>query len=135
MLRSSSPAAGDQLGRLDPRRDLTFVTDTVDGFVRAPPTPGLEGRTIQLGTGRADLHRGAVRPRVAAAGVDAGRSEDDRAHPSGRQRGLGCLSDPPRPAAARLGGRHGSLEDGIAATVDWLRASRTATTSAARDQL
>ena len=24
-----------QLGRLDPRRDLTFVSDTVEGFIRA----------------------------------------------------------------------------------------------------
>ena len=41
-----------KLGRLDPRRDLTFVTDTVDGFVRAAQAQGIDGRTIQLGTGR-----------------------------------------------------------------------------------
>src|SRR5215211_1712822 len=43
-----------RLGRLDPRRDLTFVADTVDGFVRAALAPGIDGRTIQLGTGRAE---------------------------------------------------------------------------------
>ena len=37
-----------------PRRDLTFVADTVDGFVRAATAPGIEGRTIQLGTGRSE---------------------------------------------------------------------------------
>ena len=39
-----------QLGALDPRRDLTFVADTADGFVRAATAEGVEGRTIQLGT-------------------------------------------------------------------------------------
>jgi NAD dependent epimerase/dehydratase len=40
-----------KLGRLDTRRDLTFVGDTADGFARAAITPGIEGKTIQLGTG------------------------------------------------------------------------------------
>jgi UDP-glucose 4-epimerase len=41
-----------ELGSLEPRRDLTFVGDTVRGFLAAGELPGLEGRTIQLGTGR-----------------------------------------------------------------------------------
>ncbi|HUS32001.1 MAG TPA: SDR family NAD(P)-dependent oxidoreductase [Kofleriaceae bacterium] len=41
-----------KLGRLDTRRDLTFVADTVDGFVRAAIAQGIEGKTIQLGTGK-----------------------------------------------------------------------------------
>ena len=43
-----------RLGRLDPRRDLTYVADTVDGFIRAATAPGIEGDTIQLGTGRSE---------------------------------------------------------------------------------
>ena len=39
------------LGNLDARRDLTYVADTVDGFLRAAQTPGLEGETINLGSG------------------------------------------------------------------------------------
>jgi NAD dependent epimerase/dehydratase len=42
-----------QLGRLDTKRDLTFVSDTVEGFVKAALAPDCEGRVVQLGTGRA----------------------------------------------------------------------------------
>jgi NAD dependent epimerase/dehydratase len=40
-----------ELGSLDPQRDLTFVSDTVDGFIRAATQPGIEGETINLGVG------------------------------------------------------------------------------------
>ncbi|MCJ2118539.1 GDP-mannose 4,6-dehydratase [Methylobacterium sp. J-001] len=39
------------LGSLTPLRDMTFVDDTVDGFLRAAIAPGIEGETINLGTG------------------------------------------------------------------------------------
>jgi dTDP-glucose 4,6-dehydratase len=40
-----------RLGNLDARRDLTYVTDTVAGFLRAAENPGLEGETFNLGSG------------------------------------------------------------------------------------
>jgi NAD dependent epimerase/dehydratase len=40
-----------RLGSLSPERDMTFVTDTVAGFIAAGTTPGIEGTTINLGTG------------------------------------------------------------------------------------
>jgi NAD dependent epimerase/dehydratase len=40
-----------QLGALDPQRDMTFVGDTVAGFLAAGAAPGVEGETINLGTG------------------------------------------------------------------------------------
>jgi dTDP-glucose 4,6-dehydratase len=39
-----------QLGDLTPTRDFTFVTDIVDGFIRAGSVEGIEGQTINLGT-------------------------------------------------------------------------------------
>ncbi|MGI9098766.1 MAG: SDR family NAD(P)-dependent oxidoreductase [Solirubrobacteraceae bacterium] len=47
--------AGDsvRLGALEPRRDLTYVSDTVAGFLAAAQVPEAIGRTIQLGTGEA----------------------------------------------------------------------------------
>ena len=38
------------LGNLTPRRDFTYVTDTVEGFVRAAECEEAIGRTINLGT-------------------------------------------------------------------------------------
>ena len=40
-----------RLGSLSPRRDLTYIEDTVEGFVAALSTPDTIGRTLQLGTG------------------------------------------------------------------------------------
>ncbi|MBI5713662.1 MAG: GDP-mannose 4,6-dehydratase [Chloroflexi bacterium] len=37
------------LGNLTPRRDLTYVSDTVDGFLRAATGDGVLGETINLG--------------------------------------------------------------------------------------
>jgi len=42
-----------RLGSLSPTRDMTFVTDTVAGFILAAEVPGIEGETVNLGTGRA----------------------------------------------------------------------------------
>lgn len=41
-----------QLGNLDARRDFTYVSDTVAGFLKVAQTPAVEGQTINLGTGR-----------------------------------------------------------------------------------
>jgi dTDP-glucose 4,6-dehydratase len=40
-----------RLGNVDARRDLTYVSDTVAGFLAAGQTPGIEGKTFNLGTG------------------------------------------------------------------------------------
>ena len=49
----SQALARDQirLGSLTPERDMTFVSDTVAGFMAAAATSGVEGDTINLGTG------------------------------------------------------------------------------------
>lgn len=40
-----------RLGRLDPTRDFTYVTDTVEGFIRTADTPESVGRVTNIGTG------------------------------------------------------------------------------------
>lgn len=39
------------LGALDPQRDMTFVSDTVAGYLAAATAEGVAGETINLGTG------------------------------------------------------------------------------------
>jgi NAD dependent epimerase/dehydratase len=39
------------LGSLTPERDMTFVSDTVAGFIAAAGAPDIDGMTINLGTG------------------------------------------------------------------------------------
>ena len=40
-----------RLGNLNARRDFTYLSDTVNGFIKAAETPGLSGETINLGYG------------------------------------------------------------------------------------
>lgn len=40
-----------RLGNLKPKRDLTYVEDTVEGIIKAAEKEKIEGETIQLGTG------------------------------------------------------------------------------------
>lgn len=109
-----------QLGRLDPRRDLTFVSDTVEGFVRAARAPGVEGEVIQLGTGTAvsiqELFDAACDAlRVSARVVQT----EERMRPD-RSEVMVLLSDPSR-ARERLGWTPTvDLRSGLARTAEWL---------------
>jgi NAD dependent epimerase/dehydratase len=110
-----------RLGSLHPTRDLTFVTDTARGFVMAATAPGVEGRTVNLGTGR-EVSVGELAEAVArAAGVELRLEHDpERVRPSGSEVDR-LLSD--NTLAARLFGwtpEH-SLEAGLEATVAWFR--------------
>ena len=120
---SCSPGQREiRLGRLDTRRDLTFVADTVDGFVRAAAAAGIDGRTIQLGTGRTRSRSASCSSsRRRLTGSDATAVVDDGAAAAGRERGARAPVRPvARPRAARLAATT-SLEDGLAATIEWLR--------------
>lgn len=114
-----------RLGRLDPRRDLTFVADTVDGFVRAATAPGIDGEVIQLGTGRSESIGELFAMACRLLGVEARAVEDaTRLRPEASEV-LVLQSDPTR-ARERLGWEAAtSLEDGLRATIDWLRTQPT----------
>ena len=110
------------LGNLEPRRDLTFVSDTVAGFVAAGTAQGIEGETIHLGTGRAE----SVRDIVAAAQRVCEQEANvvvcpERIRPS-RSEVMVLQSDPSR-ATDLLGWRAKvSLDEGLRRTAEWLRA-------------
>lgn len=40
-----------RLGNLTPTRDFSYVEDTIDGFISALGSPGIEGKVINLGAG------------------------------------------------------------------------------------
>lgn len=110
-----------RLGRLDTRRDLTFVADTVDGFIRAADAPDVVGRTIQLGTGRAETierlleiaaHAVGVTPRVVQV--------PERMRPDASE--VLALQSDPSLARELLGWvATTDLEAGVDATIRWLR--------------
>lgn len=112
-----------QVGSLEPRRDLTYVSDTVDGFLRAGLAPGLEGETIHLGTGRAESIGEVIEAAMRVTGRRAELVQDPRRVRPGKSEVMVLLSDPAR-ARERLGWTAGtSLEDGLARTAEWIAAN------------
>lgn len=109
------------LGRLDTRRDLTYVSDTVEGFLAAGARDGIDGETVQLGTGVAasigELFEMACRVTGAQARP---RTDPRRLRPDASE--VLVLQSDPSYAAERLGWRpRVSLEEGLARTAEWLR--------------
>jgi UDP-glucose 4-epimerase len=123
------------LGRLDTRRDLTFVADTVDGFVRAGTAPGIEGQTVQLGTGRAvsvgelfEIARGLTGADAAPI-LDAARLRPDASE-------VLVLQADASLAREVLGWEaRTDLEAGIARTLEWMRHRQPPVTDATHVQL
>jgi UDP-glucose 4-epimerase len=114
-----SGARSVRLGNLEPKRDLTFVSDTVDGFVRAGAAPGVEGEVIQLGTGVAvsigELFQAACRGIGSYPEIEA---QPERIRPA-KSEVMELLSHPAR-ARQRLGWTPTvDLEQGLRLTADW----------------
>jgi NAD dependent epimerase/dehydratase len=113
-----------RLGSLEPRRDLTYVADTVDGFVRAATSPAAVGRTVQLGTER-DVSIGDV---VRVVGELVGREltvtrDADRIRPEASE--VMRLIASPRLAGELIGWSPSiELEEGLRRTVEWMERSR-----------
>lgn len=108
------------LGNLAPRRDLTFVDDTVAAMILAAEVPGIEGQVVQLGTGRAVSIGELVELACASLGVTARVVEDPgRVRPAASEV-MELVSDPSR-AAEVLGWKaEVSLEEGLRRTAAWL---------------
>lgn len=110
-----------RLGSLDPRRDFSYVADTVDGFVRMAGTELAPGTTVQLGSGQAisiyelfDLCCEVTGTQAEVVGEQA-RVRPDRSEVQV------LLADPSR-ARELLGWSSSvSLAEGLARTAGWLR--------------
>ncbi|WP_435582737.1 SDR family NAD(P)-dependent oxidoreductase [Amycolatopsis thermoflava] len=108
------------LGSLYPRRDFTYVTDTVDGFVRMATADLPAGSMVQLGTGRSvsigELF--AVCCAVTGSGAEV-VTDDARIRPEAGEVHV-LLSDPAR-AKEILGWEpRVELDEGLLRTAKWL---------------
>jgi len=109
-----------RLGSLDPRRDLTFVGDTAAGFIAASLAPGVDGATVQLGTGR-DVSIGEL---VELVGKLLGRAlevelDAARVRPEGSEVQR-LISDPSRALALLGWSPEVGLEEGLRRTIAWI---------------
>ncbi len=112
-----------RLGDTRPTRDFVFVDDTVDAFLRAGVTPGVEGLTIHTGGGReiaiADLP--AMIGAAAGVAVDV-VSDPQRMRPAGSE--VERLHADASLARARLGwAPRVTVEEGLERAVAFIRAN------------
>jgi dTDP-glucose 4,6-dehydratase len=108
------------LGNLAPTRDFTFVTDTVDAFVRAAATPAAVGRVLNAGSGR-EISIGDLVARIGSVlGVEPQiEQRTERTRPPGSEVDRLCADA--RAARAVLGWAPSvTLDDGLRQTADWL---------------
>lgn len=110
-----------QLGNTDPKRDLTYVSDTVTGLMAGGSVEGIEGRIIQLGTGKAV----SIGELVACAALEIGvevqiEQNPDRVRPERSE--VMVLESDPSLAMQLLGWTATTgLQAGLSRTVDWIR--------------
>jgi len=110
-----------RMGNTEPTRDLSYVTDTVEGFVKAAVSPAAIGRTINIGSGREI----AIRDLVAVIGRLLDKpivieTEDQRRRPEGSE--VERLWADNTVARELLAWEPSvSLEDGLRRTIEWMR--------------
>jgi len=110
-----------RLGSLTPVRDLTYVADTVNGFIKLAESKKTVGKTINTGSGRgvtigdlADIIIRQVNPKAKIV------CEEKRVRPE-KSEVMELLCD--NRLARDLAGwePHCTLEDGLALTIDWMK--------------
>lgn len=109
-----------ELGSLSPSRDLTYVDDTVAGFIAAAESPGVIGEVLNLGAGQ-DVSVGKLAQTVLGLmGKDLPVvSRSERIRPL-KSEVLQLRSDN-RKAHRLLGwSARVTLEDGLKRTIDWV---------------
>ncbi len=108
------------LGNLTPTRDFTYVTDTVDAFVRIADCPEAVGRVLNTGSGK-EISIGELVERIEAVlGRRASVERDkERVRPPGSEIERLCAN---ADAARELLGWEPrvSLDEGLAATAAWI---------------
>ena len=114
---------GDEvrLGNLEAKRDFTYLTDTVDGFIRAAQTPEALGQTINLGAGE-DISVGELANlAMALIGCQVRVVVDEERLRPEKSEVMRLVSDN-RKARQVLGWvPQVGLREGLGFTIDWIR--------------
>lgn len=110
-----------RLGNLETTRDFTYVDDTVDGFVKAAEASGVEGKTINLGTG-SDIKIGALVEKIIHLTGSSAHVEIDAARLRPVDSEVQRLLSNNALAYITLGwAPKTGLDDGLKQTVEWIK--------------
>ncbi|MGB8252958.1 MAG: GDP-mannose 4,6-dehydratase, partial [Anaerolineaceae bacterium] len=109
------------LGNLETRRDFTYITDTVAGFISAAEKEGVEGRVFNLGTGREVKIREIVEMVFKITGCKLPvRNDPTRMRPE-KSEVMRLLSDNHKAGELLGWSPKVDLEHGLRKTIDWIR--------------
>jgi dTDP-glucose 4,6-dehydratase len=110
------------LGNLNAWRDLTYISDTVDGFLQVAQTPGIEGETFNLGTGVEVSIGDLAQMVIELVGRPVRLAFDPKRLRPERSEVQRLVSDN-RLACKRLGWQPKvNLRQGLQETIDWMDA-------------
>lgn len=119
----SQALAGEEvnLGSLTPTRDLTFVADTVEGFLRIAACDAAIGRTVNLGVGKEISIGDLANMILSLTGREAAINvEEARLRPQKSEVERLCSNN--GLALELLGWQPQiSLQDGLGQTIEWIR--------------
>ncbi len=105
------------------RCDLTFITDTVSGFIRAAQADGVMGETINLGTGEGVSIGELAKIIFDILGVSPKIVSDaQRVRPAASEV-MQLVSNNSKAAKLLQWRPTVTLRDGLAGTIDWMRAN------------
>jgi NAD dependent epimerase/dehydratase len=109
-----------KLGNLSPTRDFNFVSDTVRGFIAAAETPGIDGLTVNFGSGL-EISVGDLAQMICELTGNRANIEVDhaRTRPAGSE--VERLLASNTLAKERLNwSPQVSLREGLKQTIDWI---------------
>lgn len=108
------------LGNLEPTRDLTYIADTVEGFIRIAECPEAIGQVINIGSGQ-EISIGDLARRILNL---VGRElpilcDNERVRPENSEVERLCADNN---KARRILGWHPryTLEEGLSQTIEWM---------------
>ncbi len=113
-----------RLGSLAPERDMTFVSDTVAGFIAAATTPGIEGLTINLGTGETHSVGWFAERLLSLMGVAKPIVQEKQRMRPELSEVLKLVSDNTLALKAMAWSPKVTLDDGLRQTIAFIRANR-----------
>lgn len=109
-----------RLGNLDATRDFTYVLDTVNGFLKVGQASGVEGKTINLGTGQETRIGDLAKKIIALVGkpakiqIDTGRLRPEKSE-------VRRLVSDNRMAGELIAWQpEVAFEDGLRNTIEWV---------------
>jgi len=115
-----------RIGSLHPIRDFTYVSDTVEGFIRAAETDGINGKVINLGSNRGISIGDLISTLTKLLGQEVTiECEEDRVRPPHSE--VNQLICDNQRAQQLIGWQpmvH--LEEGLTKTIEWFKKTKQA---------